>query len=276
MLRRPAVSKVIFIHELEDLILLPACFISIPFDLLRTLGKRRAGLNSLGVQPRDEFPYPPYYLHDFHNQPNGGLSIRSALSYEWQIRFLFLGTNKFMRQVAIDALPAGSDLEVLDLGCGTGAWIRQARALGHHHHYTGVDLSPNYLGVARLLRRAVNFVQANAEELPSDWTNRFDVVTSIWLFHELPAEVTRRVISEISRVLKPGGLFIFLDAKQRHDESDYDVSIANNFCAYFAEPYFNEWVALDLEACLSDAGLRQERRNVAHTSALIVGRKFDA
>lgn len=276
MLSRPSVSKAVLMNELEELILCPAMFVFLPSDLLRVVRKRRAGLKSLRVQPQDDFPYPPYYLHDFHNQPNGGLSARSALCYEWQIRFLFLGTDKLMRQAVIDALPGGSELDVLDLGCGTGAWIRQARALDRNHRYTGVDLSPHYLGIARLMLSGVDFVRAKAEALPSDWSERFDVVTSIWLFHELPVKATRRVISEIARVLKPGGRFILLDAKQRCDEPDQDDSIARNFCDYFAEPYFNEWFAFDLKACLSDAGLWIERREGVHTSVLIVGRKLDA
>ena len=273
MLRRPELRRPLLALEWMDLLVLPLLPLFTIVDVARVLFKRRAGLQSLRVRPRDAFPYPRYYLHDFHHQPNGGLSLRSALAYEWQVRFLFAGTERLMRQAVIDALPRGESLDVLDLGCGTAAWVAQARALGRDHRYTGVDLSPEYLRLGRLQRPGVAFVQASAEELPDAWAGRFDVVVAIWLFHELPGAAVREAILEAGRVLRPGGTFIFLDAKQRGDEAACDPRVAGNFKDYFAEPYFEEWVELDVESMLRDAGLTLERRDAVHHSVLLIGRK---
>ncbi|WP_159397139.1 class I SAM-dependent methyltransferase [Sorangium cellulosum] len=276
MLRRPELWRVLFGLGWVELLVAPLMPLVALVDVARVLYKRRAGLQSLRVRPRDTFSYPEYYLHDFHHQPNGGLSLRSALAYDWQVRFLFAGTERLMRQAVVDALPRGDSLAVLDLGCGTAAWLTQARALGRNHRYTGVDLSPEYLRVARICRRGGTFLQANAEELPAAWDGRFDVVVAIWLFHELPSAAIHRIIREAARVLRPGGKFVFLDAKQRVDHAAYDPRIPANFMDYFAEPYFAGWVELDLEAALRDAGLSLERRKRVHHSVLLTGRKASA
>ena len=47
-----------------------------------------------------------------------------------------------------------------------------------------------------------------------------DIVTTVFLFHELPPEVRRRVAAEMARVLKPGGLLVFIDSLQMGDRPD--------------------------------------------------------
>ena len=56
----------------------------------------------------------------------------------------------------------------------------------------------------------VQFVDGDAEQLPFD-DGGFDVVTSVYLFHEIPPEVRRTVAGEIARILKPGGRLIVMD-----------------------------------------------------------------
>jgi ubiquinone/menaquinone biosynthesis C-methylase UbiE len=41
--------------------------------------------------------------------------------------------------------------------------------------------------------------------------NTFDSITCVYLFHELPSEIRKAVVKEMSRVLKPGGKVFFVD-----------------------------------------------------------------
>ena len=50
----------------------------------------------------------------------------------------------------------------------------------------------------------------------------FDIVTQTHCFHELPEPAIRQTAIEISRVLKPGGIFVHMDAMQHVD--DYCIS----------------------------------------------------
>ena len=73
-----------------------------------------------------------------------------------------------------------------------------------------------------------------------------DVATSIFLFHELPPEVRREVTREIARVLKPGGMFVFLDSLQLGDKPDWD-GLLQSFPYRFHEPYYHGYLGDGLE-----------------------------
>ncbi|KAI0562892.1 Methyltransferase [Gracilaria domingensis] len=68
---------------------------------------------------------------------------------------------------------------------------------------------------------SVRFLQAAAECLPlADGTA--DIVYIVYLFHELPPEVRRKVLNEVHRVLKEGGLFVLTDSIQLGDSLSAD------------------------------------------------------
>lgn len=288
LLARPGFAAMLDQLEREDLLTLPLMLASAPLDLLRIRRKFRDGTVRLPVTPPDEFPYPSYYLNDFHNQKNGNLSLQSALTYEWQISILFLGCNRLMRQAVIDPIPVGDQLQILDVACGTGAWIPQARLQGRKHAITAVDLSPSYLRYARLAQRLgfrdnTRFLQLNAESLtppgePADaWSGRFDIVTNIWLLHELPRPAIERSLSEMARVLKPGGQLLLLDSLQRADipaeRRERADRVYRFFARYFNEPYYLAYQTLDVPALLGQCGLVVKRSEPWFRSKLWVAEK---
>ena len=279
---RPGFAEVMRRVEREDYLTLPAMAMSIPSDLARIRRKFRDGDVKIPVQPPDDFPYPSYYLNDFHNQKNGNLSLQSALTYEWQISILFFNTNRLMRQGVIDNIPAGQGLEVLDLACGTGAYIPQAVLQGRKHHYTGIDLSSSYLRVAHFakklgLRPNSDFFQMNAESLRPEWSERFDIVTNIWLLHELPRAAIDRTLDEVVRVLKPGGKFLLMDSWQAADvpaeKKGLSDMVSRFFARYFNEPYYLAYQRLDIPALLQSHGLQVEKSETWFRSKLWVATK---
>lgn len=265
---RPSLRRALRQVEREDWRMLPLFLARAPLDIWRV----RQG-DAPPVKPNDNFPYPDYYLHAFHHQLNGNLSRAAARTYEWQIRWLFFGTNRLMRQAVVDLLPRGDDLEVLDVGCGTAAWLPLARLQGRHHAVTGVDLSPDYLAVARDRQTAnAQFAQHNAEELPLHWRGRFDQVVSIWLLHELPPAARERVVAEMARVLKPGGTLLLMDAAQPTDAPEISDGqrLGVAFAETFREPYFLSYQDLDLAALLGRHGLAVAQVQICYASRIMV------
>jgi ubiquinone/menaquinone biosynthesis C-methylase UbiE len=278
VLSRPGMRDVLRRAEREDLATLPFFLASLPFDLVRVVSRTRRGIKHGDVSPSDGFPYPDYYLNDFHHQVNGNLSLRAALTYEWQIRFLFMGTNRLMRQILIDEIPVGDDFHILDVGCGTASWLTQARLQGRRHRVTGIDLSPHYLGVARAFRgRLANFHQMNAESLDPKWSNRFDAVTCIWMFHEMPPGAIENATAEIARVLKPGGTLYFMDAAQPEDivpEGQATAKgISERFRDFMNEPYFRAYQAIALRELFDRHGLAIVKSTRAYASKVVVASK---
>jgi 2-polyprenyl-6-hydroxyphenyl methylase / 3-demethylubiquinone-9 3-methyltransferase len=95
---------------------------------------------------------------------------------------------------------------VLDLGCGGGFLSNYLAERGHR--VTGVDTTAEALNVARARdpSRTVQYELGDASQLRFPAAS-FDVVCAMDLLEHV--ENPARVISEASRVLAPGGLFVF-------------------------------------------------------------------
>ncbi len=201
--------------------------------------------------------YPRYYLQKFHFQSDGYLSGASADRYDHQVEVLFGGGAAAMRRQALVPLkPALSGRTVarpnpaklLDVACGTGRFLREVKTNYPRLRVTGLDLSSHYLDVARRELKPwsrVRLVEGAAEVMPFADTE-FDVVTCIYLFHELPPPIRRAVVAEIGRVLRPGGTLIFVNSLQTGDEPDYDP-ILDLFPLAFHEPYYVSYLREDLD-----------------------------
>ena len=75
---------------------------------------------------------------------------------------------------------------------------------------TREESADDALARARDLGIGANFAQRLAEDtkVPDGY---FDLVTSYIMHHELPADVTRKVIAEAQRVTRPGGVYYPVD-----------------------------------------------------------------
>src|SRR5690606_36947516 len=112
---------------------------------------------------------------------------------------------------------------------------------------------------------------AIAEALPFEDAS-FDIVSAIYLFHELPPEVRRTVAAEFSRVLKPGGLLVFMDSLQVGDTEVYD-GLLEAFPERFHEPYYAGYLREDLPALFAEAGLEVVEEKPVFLSRLVVAEK---
>ncbi len=103
---------------------------------------------------------------------------------------------------------------VLDIGCGAGVdTILAALMAGPSGTVTGIDLVPEMLARARENSRLVGaenieFREGSAEELPFPDAS-FDAVISNGVFNLVVDKV--KALSEVYRVLKPGGRFMLAD-----------------------------------------------------------------
>src|SRR5580704_4710269 len=97
----------------------------------------------------------------------------------------------------------------------------------------------------------------------------FDVVTSIFMFHELPPEVRRTVFGECVRVLKPGGRLVLVDSLQRGDEPDYE-GLLDLFPQNYHEPYYASYTTEDFGEIARVRGLTHVREVKAFVSKVMV------
>ena len=103
---------------------------------------------------------------------------------------------------------------VLEIGCGTGNLLILAKSLHSDAEVVGLDPDPKALARARWKAERkgllVRLDRGFAEELPYPEAS-FDRVLSAFMFHHLGPDEKERALSEIRRVLKPGGSLHLLD-----------------------------------------------------------------
>ncbi|MDJ0948876.1 MAG: class I SAM-dependent methyltransferase [Alphaproteobacteria bacterium] len=220
---------------------------------------------------------PRYYMQNFHFQTDGYLSDRSAELYDHQVDVLFFGGADAMRRQALvpiwhflHARKAG-ETQLIDVGCGTGRFLE---AVKHNHpalRVVGLDLSHHYVKAARRqlrYRRDVLFVQGNAESLPFH-SDHADLVTCVFLLHELPRKIRNLAIQEFARVLRPGGQAIIVDARQFGDDPFYD-GLLELFPEAYHEPYFEDYARANLITQFEQEGLVHRSTSPAFLAKVMV------
>lgn len=249
-------------------------------DLPSTAERRAQGVYDTVKAHTADDDLPDYYAQDFHFQTGGHLSADSARIYDVQVDTLFYGSSDAMRRAAfrpIHAAVSGRDqrgVALLDVACGTGRFLRDVRRAYPRMALAGLDLSPAYLAEAeRHLGdlRPVDWLRGNAEAIPLDDASQ-DIVTCIFLFHELPGDARRSVAGEIARVLKPGGTFVLIDSLQFGDKPGWD-GLLESFPERFHEPYYRQYLIDDLENMFGEIGLDVASTRCAFMSKVMTVRK---
>lgn len=122
------------------------------------------------------------------------LTYRAEQSHFW-----FRGFRQYMRPALAWATAGVRAPRILDCGCGTGSNLDMLRPFGRA---VGFDLTG--IGPAFAREHGHQVAQASIAQIPFA-TGAFDLVTSFDVFQCLPEPVERDAISEMARVLKPGG-----------------------------------------------------------------------
>jgi ubiquinone/menaquinone biosynthesis C-methylase UbiE len=228
----------------------------------------------------DKRRFPPYYRRTFHWQTDGYFSEHSAEVYELGVELLFRGTADVMRRQIIPpiteyvrAVGDATQVKLLDIGCGTGRTLHQIARSHPTMRLHGVDLSPAYIRYARKVLGDVGeltLAVENAEALP--WADAtFDIVTSVYMFHELPRNARRNVVREMLRVVKPGGLVVIEDSAQP-SESPELAQVLHDFPRDFHEPFYEDYLEDDLGRLLEEVGFVESVTRPALVAKVVTAR----
>lgn len=118
--------------------------------------------------------------------------------------------KEFWKAMINDAIRTDRNLNILDVGTGTGFLALIFAEMGHN--VTGIDISRHMLEKSRnnadKLRLNVDFMHGDAENLPFD-DDTFDIVVNRYLLWTMPNP--ELAIDEWSRVVKSGGKLALID-----------------------------------------------------------------
>jgi len=148
--------------------------------------------------------------------PEGmGTTLHSPRLYDWMASAYTLGRETRLRARTLDVAGVAADQRVLDVGCGTGTLALAARErVGVNGTVHGVDASPEMIARAAIKAGRsglpATFGVAAAQALPFA-DGSFDVVLCSLAFHHLPREARGPALTEMRRVLKPGGRAVLIE-----------------------------------------------------------------
>lgn len=143
-------------------------------------------------------------------------SSRKPSLYAWHRQDVLFIQYRF-RAVAASLLKQNgftdlSHIEALDVGCGTGGWLRTLLEWGARpEHLHGIDLLEDRIEKARALGMGIDFQVASGYEIPfSDGS--MDLVSAHTVFSSILDPSARKALAdEMSRILKSTGKILIYD-----------------------------------------------------------------
>jgi SAM-dependent methyltransferase len=107
-----------------------------------------------------------------------------------------------------------AERDVLEIGCGRGGGASFVMRYLRPRTMTGMDIAANAVAFCRSYHQVpgLSFRQGDAEALPLP-DGSFDAIVNVESSHCYGS--FERFVSEVARVLRPGGLFLFTDHRPR-------------------------------------------------------------
>lgn len=206
--------------------------------------------------------------------------MESNLSYKFLSKFydlfdliFLLGGKGNPRPGLLDAI-SNTSLRILDVCVGTAASSLLVASHNTQNHILGIDISDEMLVVARrkiaqtkLANLEVQNMSATAMQLAD---NSFDVVMISFALHEFEKELREKVFQEVSRVMKPGGMFCVVDFARQDNRLN---RVFMKGWAIIEPPCFVDFLSMDWRVHLTAYGLRFESEQEFSFSKLYLLRK---
>jgi SAM-dependent methyltransferase len=171
-----------------------------------TMGSSPApGERPASAEPRTSFDADSYW-EDMHRLNVGfaavGFGVLGTQFNTWMYRVRRRVLRRAVRRAGIEVTGAS----VLDVGTGTGFYVREWQRLGAAE-VTGIDVSAAAVSRLRGEIREARFLEADvADPIPDLLADGFDIVSAFdVLFHIVDDERFGRAIENLGRLTRPGG-----------------------------------------------------------------------
>ena len=152
-----------------------------------------------------------------------------------------------VRNQVVDFANAGKGSTVLDVATGTG---QQAFAFAKRgYDVIGVDLTESMLGIGRKHNKGglVKFEAADATRLQFE-ENRFDVSCVSFALHDMPTRIREKVLQEMVRVTKPGGIIGIVDYDLPRNK--IGRALIYRLITLYEGEYYKQFIVSDLNSLL--------------------------
>jgi len=172
--------------------------------------------------------------------------INKALSFSgMDIDFFARVKNEYLVDILDARLGGTGKVELLDVGCGIAN--AHKRLVGRVGKLSGIDVSAESIAVARQTNPDIRYEVFDGIHLP--FADRsLDAAFAVNVFHHVPVAQRPALVADISRALRPGGLFAIFEHNPLNPVTRHVV----NTCAFDKDAILLR--QRDSEALLRDAG----------------------
>ncbi|MBL7698890.1 MAG: bifunctional demethylmenaquinone methyltransferase/2-methoxy-6-polyprenyl-1,4-benzoquinol methylase UbiE [Chitinophagaceae bacterium] len=176
-----------------------------------------------------------------------GMFDHIAFRYDFLNRFLSCGIDVWWRKKMLSKLRSLEPRTILDVATGTGDVAIMAAKQLNPEKITGIDISDGMLEVGRkkiaklLLNNKIELLRGDSEAINSG-DDSFDAVTVAFGVRNF--ENLEKGLSEILRVLKPGGMLVVLEFSRPTGAARWFYNLYMNNIA----PFFGKLFCKDKEA----------------------------
>lgn len=166
-----------------------------------------------------------------------------AFRYDFLNHFMSLGIDVIWRKKALKLLKTLQPKHMLDVATGTGDFAIMANRLLQPNHITGIDISEGMLTfgrkkIARLGLENKIALQAGDSETISFPDQTFDAITVAFGVRNF--ENLEKGLSEMRRVLKPGGKLVILEFS---NPTVFPIKQLYNLYFRYITPLLGKWIA---------------------------------
>jgi SAM-dependent methyltransferase len=174
-----------------------------------------------------------------------------------------------LRRRVVRLARIGRRMRVIDVATGTGAQASAFSDAGAT--VVGIDLSPKMLSIARRKHPGVEFREGDATALAAT-DGSFDVACISFALHEMPADLRRRAVDELARVVRADGTVVVADYAPTRGPV---TRLVGRVLSLFEPASYREFLRDDLPAALARARVEvvEDRRSVFGVARIIIGRR---
>lgn len=224
----------------------------------------KRGPGTLTYDP--DYEYPEYATVEIHIQPGGYVGHPLAgLYYDYGTSVFFgdggVADGLQKKLAAQTAEPKDGKVQrILEIGCSIGQLTCELKKRFPDAEVHGTDIASPMLRYGHW-RAVEQDVEIHLAQMPAEAMEfedgSFDLIVTHLLFHEIPVPVIKGTISEIHRLLRPGGTFVMWDFPTASAESPGYASFAGLMdAADNCEPYAYGFVTCNVEQIIEGTGLQ--------------------
>jgi len=156
----------------------------------------------------------------------------------------FVGRRQIVGRLVREILPPDGQAAIADIGCGTAANLA---ALAWDYDCTGVDISPEAIGLAKQRYPALNLVAMPSREATARLVGQADLVMLLDVIEHVADDYL--MLSQILADMSPGAHLLLTVPADESLWSEHDVSFGH-YRRYDAERLAALWADLSVETRL--------------------------